>query len=165
MQVLRSERRAWRAAPHAALVRLMLVMVAVARAGGERGEQRAGGGMADGHALGRVARTYASVLLWIGLSSGLIFFNKYLLDTLQFNFPLCLTMVRAAPRALLLRGRGGPFRLCRAPRAAPAAPPSAAACARPAAGPRAGARAGAVESPLESDEPLRPRSTWPSEAA
>lgn len=58
------------------------------------GAQAAGAGLQ----LGQVAKTYASVTIWIGLSSGLIFFNKYLLDTRQFNFPLCLTMVRTTAR-------------------------------------------------------------------
>ena len=42
----------------------------------------------------KAVRAYTSILIWIFVSSGLIFFNKYLLDNLKFNFPLCLTMVR-----------------------------------------------------------------------
>ena len=60
--------------------------------GGKDGEESEGGTTDVDYT--KAMRTYASVLMWIGISSGLIFFNKYILDTLQFNFPLCLTMVR-----------------------------------------------------------------------
>ena len=64
---------------------------------GRKGESVGGDGE-TGLDYTRAIRTYASVVMWIGISSGLIFFNKYILDTLQFNFPLCLTMVRKRGR-------------------------------------------------------------------
>ena len=36
---------------------------------------------------------YAYVFFWIGLSAGVILYNKYILSTFGFPFPVALTMI------------------------------------------------------------------------
>jgi hypothetical protein len=47
----------------------------------------------DPELLQQAAITYSYVFLWIGLSAGVILFNKYLLSDYGFPYPVALTMI------------------------------------------------------------------------
>ena len=49
-------------------------------------------GGSDATLLRQAAVSYAYVALWVALSSGVIVFNKYILHTYGFPFPVSLTM-------------------------------------------------------------------------
>lgn len=49
-------------------------------------------GGSDGALMRQAAVSYAYVALWVALSSGVIVFNKYILHTYGFPFPVSLTM-------------------------------------------------------------------------
>ena len=50
---------------------------------------------------------YSYVALWIGLSAGVIMYNKYVLSFFGFPFPVALTMIHMAFCSAMVRGEGG----------------------------------------------------------